>query len=457
VEHKIILGYDKKIESYWVPNGYHLNYNEFGSTREDYKKITGHQPIVWDSENLSLSDNIFELKLISEVNVPFIYYLEQYGPITNLTDTSNTTNDVGFLNNIANSTKEKLKNKQGVMIIVAVNENLITLSMMVSLHNSLVAGGICPSVCGYITGTNWNIISEYTEWCDNNNIKHRLIIINCYHDLYKKSKNLVNPPHSNLFVSGAEFEQSITTKRRHQLLSYNRRIKTHRYALLAMLYHNNLIEKNNISFSLAIGDNLNMMNPNTGLPGKSTMKTIVNDSKLCDLYLSYYDDLLKMSPQIVDFDLTTVNGYTENKYPYLTSYFSLVSETVFDQKSKSFTEKIFRPIFNFHPFILQGAPGSLTILRELGFKTFNPFIDESYDDEFDVSKRMEKLTSEVKRICSMNVDEMHTWYWQMSDILRYNREVAESYAQNKKVSLDVGMVEMYNKLMNNMKKSDYQK
>jgi hypothetical protein len=68
-------------------------------------------------------------------------------------------------------------------------------------------------------------------------------------------------------------------------------------------------------------------------------------------------------------------------------------------------------------------------IKKLGFKTFSPWIDESYDEEEDCIIRMELLTTEIKRVCGMSVDEMHNWYYEMEDILVHNRNLIYSYGE----------------------------
>ena len=66
-------------------------------------------------------------------------------------------------------------------------------------------------------------------------------------------------------------------------------------------------------------------------------------------------------------------------------------------------------------------PGALKVLRDLGFKTFHPFINEDYDNETYHVKRMDMIVDEIKRLCSMSPTEIHDWYWSMKDILEHNR------------------------------------
>ena len=59
-------------------------------------------------------------------------------------------------------------------------------------------------------------------------------------------------------------------------------------------------------------------------------------------------------------------------------------------------------------------------LKDMGFKSFSPYIDESYDTEEDCEKRMLMIVNEIKRLCNMNKEEIHEWYYSMQDILIYN-------------------------------------
>ena len=84
-------------------------------------------------------------------------------------------------------------------------------------------------------------------------------------------------------------------------------------------------------------------------------------------------------------------------------------------------------MLHFHPFIVYGSPYTLKNLRELGFKTFSPYIDESYDEVISPFRRMQKITKEVKRLCSMSKEDLHKWYYGMLDILERNRELMKVY------------------------------
>ena len=81
------------------------------------------------------------------------------------------------------------------------------------------------------------------------------------------------------------------------------------------------------------------------------------------------------------------------------------------------TEKTLKPIASGMPFVIVGCHRFLQQLRHIGFRTFHPFIDESYDNEEDMMIRVEKAVSSIKifvkdpqnldqiqKICDHNID-----------------------------------------------------
>ena len=76
-------------------------------------------------------------------------------------------------------------------------------------------------------------------------------------------------------------------------------------------------------------------------------------------------------------------------------------------------------------------------MRDLGFKTFEPFIDESYDQEVDNDKRLLQAYEQVKRLCKMSKEEIHNWYWSMEEILIHNHKHLLSIHKNKMVTESV--------------------
>ena len=98
----------------------------------------------------------------------------------------------------------------------------------------------------------------------------------------------------------------------------------------------------------------------------------------------------------------------------------MVTETNFYDDKLHLTEKIFKPIAIKRPFILVSAPGNLEYLRSYGFKTFDRWIDETYDSEPDPDIRLKLIVNEITKLSKLSSAELNDMYNQMQSILDYN-------------------------------------
>ena len=120
-------------------------------------------------------------------------------------------------------------------------------------------------------------------------------------------------------------------------------------------------------------------------------------------------------------------GATNNKKDWYTeTYINLVTETFFG-RNVFLSEKVFKPLSNLQPFIVLGDYATLAELQKLGFKTFEPFIDESYDLELDPKIRIEKIEKEIEKLKNKSIEEIHNWYYSIKDILLYNQKHLYSF------------------------------
>lgn len=71
----------------------------------------------------------------------------------------------------------------------------------------------------------------------------------------------------------------------------------------------------------------------------------------------------------------------------------------------SITEKTNKPIACARPFIAFATPYFLEDVRQLGFETFSPYINEDYDKEFDNHKRLNMIVDEIERIASLSKED----------------------------------------------------
>ena len=74
-----------------------------------------------------------------------------------------------------------------------------------------------------------------------------------------------------------------------------------------------------------------------------------------------------------------------------------------DEDGDYLTEKVFKPIYRQHPFIIAcSSPRLLETLHRFGFRTFSPVIDESYSD----TKRNPRGES-VANDCMTQLNQLH--------------------------------------------------
>jgi len=89
--------------------------------------------------------------------------------------------------------------------------------------------------------------------------------------------------------------------------------------------------------------------------------------------------------------------------PYIDTYFSLVTETVFDIPYSFRTEKIWKPIVMGHPWIAVANAGYYRDMRNLGFQTYSNVIDESFDSIENNADRLDRIVAIVKDLCSQDL------------------------------------------------------
>ena len=163
-----------------------------------------------------------------------------------------------------------------------------------------------------------------------------------------------------------------------------------------------------------------------------------------EIFLENKETLFNINKIILDpnhdVDKNIAKVYPEHVQYYEDTYFSLVTETSFPilhfhrywphntDIGRIISEKTFKPISMKHPFIIVSNPGILELLRKLGYKTFEPLIDETYDKVKDPAIRLMMISKEVKKLCELEGEALANFLTKAKEICEYNYEVL----QNKK-------------------------
>ena len=211
-----------------------------------------------------------------------------------------------------------------------------------------------------------------------------------------------------------------------KFLNFNRRWRTHRPTLIALLYANNLLDHGHISLGEVEGMNWstvwNKVKTEFENNQQITDMLLANEQEILNLPMMYLDthDLMENKPSLEK----------SSNYFYDETYFSVVSETNYFTKSvyphyfvetgRFLSEKTFKPIAQCHPFIMVTVPNSLDTLRKLGYKSFSPWIDESYDAELDDATRLLKIVAEIKRLSELSIEQIKEFRRGVHDICTFN-------------------------------------
>jgi hypothetical protein len=110
----------------------------------------------------------------------------------------------------------------------------------------------------------------------------------------------------------------------------------------------------------------------------------------------------------------------ETRPYYQNSLISIVTETNYNLPELTLTEKSFKPIKEKHPFIVVGVPGALKAMREMGFKTFSEFWDETYDETECNEVRMQQISYQTELIGKWTPEQILDFRRKVKPILDHN-------------------------------------
>jgi len=109
-------------------------------------------------------------------------------------------------------------------------------------------------------------------------------------------------------------------------------------------------------------------------------------------------------------------------YLHTDSYFQIVTSTWFelDLERIEVNEKHARPMYSLQPFIVFGEPNTLQAFKDMGYKTYSDWIDESYDSINDDLLRFEKVVALTASINAMSRTDLSAMMKDMLPTLLHN-------------------------------------
>jgi hypothetical protein len=189
-------------------------------------------------------------------------------------------------------------------------------------------------------------------------------------------------------------------------LCLNRRVSIHKFKLLKRLWELGLLDKTNWTWVVSqFGSQTDSLFYKTIEP---------NIPKQLDGDVYYGSELANMDEHL----------YNVNSKWFEDSKVNIITETHTYDTLIHITEKLFKAILFEKPFVVYGNLNYLKFLKELGFKTFDSIIDESWDSLSNSDLKLDKIinsaiqlakvydSDEVISICKWNklllLDKSHT-------------------------------------------------
>ena len=439
--------YDRIVDGVVIPNGipdkFVKYYTPFFNDNL-FRKEVGVEPAVYPSD-MRQKDfcNLFSVDRLSKQETSFkgYYLIEGFGSAQNAMGVNPETKDkykVVF-NYIKQDTLKFLQNGTLTLCVCYIQESFVTDNIIHSIHYNTKKLNIQNSI---VIVNDFLVEERYKTWCEENNEEPRFKTIVFCHSLYEKSYEIYElqkskqvydmasdyQQHKSSVMTLEEFKDTKSILRKNTILSMNRRQREHRLATLCVLNHYGLLKGNGVSYQLTFD----------GPTTPYYVDKLITDESRQKKYYQDYRELQDMKYQWVDYPIAMEakdgvhHGYGwENKEPYLNSYLNITTETDFINPTGYASEKVWKPFGFFQPVLLVGSPNTLQFVRSFGFKTFNGFIDESYDKETDNAKRFELIEKEIVKFSKMSKQEVHDWYWSMEDILVHNFNLFMEYGKNR--------------------------
>ena len=311
------------------------------------------------------------------------------------------------------------------LVISHIHESFLTDNILSCIHTYFEKNRIPLSQVIYATAC-MNGSAIYLDFCRRHNIDNRLnceFIPSYWINLRIDHRYPENTRH--LHSAGFTYLSTYTPGPRNKdFVCFNRRYRDHRILFGLLLHKHNLLDK--FFFSL------DKTRPEDGQPFIDFVhQGAGHESNQCadlldDLKLSFADinSFNNMLPLVVDtnnFD-GIVSNQTNDTFlnAFNDSLVHIISETNFFSPIIHMTEKTLKPVVYLQPFIMLGSANSLTYLRELGFKTFGDFWDESYDLEVDSVLRLKKIIKLCKKISQWSQEEKLQFTYDVKEIVEYN-------------------------------------
>jgi hypothetical protein len=317
----------------------------------------------------------------------------------------------------------------------------------------------CQIVLDYSEeGFTTEVFEDVWSWIEQYNLQDRVLYVSssCNVDALYKEWCMLNRIHSNMRCAWYGFFTNWVTREKRlnsrkdlpcavytpgskRYMNLNRRPWPHRILMLVLLQRYNLLQHGAVSMPLHFDEaEVQWQHEDFDTP--------LQWNRLKESYNGYLDPLqvdfermYAQLPLIADKKDFSVNYALELNEEYYAQFpVNVVSETLFFSAATFTSEKIWKPMLLSQIFIVVAAPLYLESLRNLGFRTFAPYINEDYDLMMDPLERAFAIANTLKELSRLSDSDFATLLEKCRPAIEHNRRlILEKDHLNQLISTQV--------------------
>jgi len=326
-----------------------------------------------------------------------------------------------------------LRNKKALLLLDQSFEGYQTDWLWDWFHYECLAYKIPPECIIYVTG---NLIADeiYQKWTTDRGIQNKIFVVEYPHfeidvamTAFNRRYNGDNPL--------PNFDEHLEYKLANDIKTYsclNKRIRYHRVWFYYYLYQsglltNGLVSMNKFDYQIWEWEG-KKIHINDVVEISEQLPLLVHNKPNNENDDSFY--IKRFNPEIC-----------------LDSYISVVNEAHCSDADNTLfiSEKTFKPIATNHPFIIVGNRCSIKKMKELGYKTFDEYVDQSYDD-LPTHERLQMIIESIRKID--NIKDKNEWFLKLRDDVEHNYNNLMSKITDRPPDAFIKVLEYYNKFFN---------
>lgn len=311
-------------------------------------------------------------------------------------------------NQIHHEVMNRVRNNTAYILVTQLFEGYMQDEFLKGMTDYFNAKRIPLSQIIYLTNCG-NGKEVYEEFCKRNNIPVEIHME--YLPTFRVDRSNIGDA-----ITESLTNEYVTGPRLKTFLCFNRRYSDHRLLLFLSLSKKNLLDQCYISMAKT--------QPEANRTFKENVKYLLSRINPYNFEPSDVIDADDKLPLVLDSEDFSKYPMEQTIDPvrdlYKNSLVNIITETYFFSNIIHITEKTFKPIAFMQPFIMVGSYGSLKHVKEMGFKTFGEFWDESYDLEKDDVNRFTMVMSVIESIASWPEHVTIDFTYAVKDIVEYN-------------------------------------